>query len=162
MNRRHGGQRPAGIDRTARGGCSIVSRYGVRARLPACETVMVRPLTTSGSVRPNRSGFLSTTTETSVVPAPEVGVTCNHVGAFSTSHRQPFASVTVNLNEPPITGIDTDSRLSFTRQVVAGGSCMTAMTSPPILTEPDLAVEPSFGLTANVLLPDPAKEPVGT
>ena len=128
---------------------------------------MVRPLTTTGSVRPNRSGFRSTTTETSVVPAPEVGVTCNHVGAFSTTHRQPFWRVTVNRNEPPIAGIDTDSRLSCAMHVVGsggsilGGSCVTAITNPPILTEPDRTVEPSFALTPNRLEPDPVTEPVG-
>ena len=101
------------------------------------------------------------------MPDPELGVTFNHAGAFSTSHRQPLARVTVNLNEPPTTGMATDSRLSFTMQVVAGGgsifggSWVTAIASPPILTEPDRAAEPSFALTPNLLAPDPVTEPVG-
>ncbi len=71
----------------------------------------------------------------------------------------------MNLNDPPIAGTDNDSGVSFTMHDVGGsifgGSCVTAMASPPILTEPDRAADVSFALTPNLLVPDPATEPVG-
>jgi len=121
-------------------------------------------LTTIASEREGPA-FLSTANPTSPGPAPDLSFNATHSGAFSTAHEHPAVVLTLNTDEPPSKGNDADVGLSESTQRVTGGgaaaSCVTAIDSPPILREPDRAVEPSFALTPKLLVPDPAKEPVG-
>jgi hypothetical protein len=123
------------------------------------------PLTTIASVREGPL-LLPTVKPTSPGPVPVLNEdTRTHSGTLSTVHAHPESTITLNADEaiPPIgTFIDVGLSDSEHRGAVAGGSCVTAIDNPPILTEPDRGEEPSFALTPNVLLPDPATEPVGT
>jgi hypothetical protein len=88
---------------------------------PACEILIVWPLTVMTSDR-GAPGFCATAKPTSEAPVPDFNLSATHDGALSTDQAQPVSTLTLNEDEPPSIGIDSEVGLSESTQVGGGGA----------------------------------------